>query len=350
MDDIARLPASNRSELFGTASSLRGDMRPALIEKDFWVCWTLKRIFALHDPPAGLIFKGGTSLSKAYHAIDRFSEDVDLSFDRSALGFGGDNDPARAPSRQQESKRLEGLSAACREMISSRFLPQLRTAFTSALGTAPAQETWRLELAGDDPDEQTLLFHYPAGIGERDGDGAMARYQLPVVRLELGARGDQWPAAQATVTSYAAQAIPKPFKIRSCEVKALAPERTFWEKATILHVCYHRPSGKALPQRQSRHYYDVMKLYEKGIGKKALGDLDLLKSVAAHKTVFFRSSAAKYDEAVPGSLKLVPPPSRKKELENDYAKMREMIFGTPPSLDQILAVIADIERQVNASR
>ncbi|MFH1723637.1 MAG: nucleotidyl transferase AbiEii/AbiGii toxin family protein [Elusimicrobiota bacterium] len=103
MDEIARLSARDRSELFSAASSGRGDMRPALVEKDFWVCWTLKRIFALENPPAGLVFKGGTSLSKAYQAIDRFSEDVDLSFDRSALGFGGDDDPAKDPSRKQNA-------------------------------------------------------------------------------------------------------------------------------------------------------------------------------------------------------------------------------------------------------
>ena len=348
MDDIARLPAQDRSDLFGTTSSRRGDMRPALVEKDFWVCWTLKRIFTLADPPAGLVFKGGTSLSKVYQAIDRFSEDVDLSCDRSALGFGGDNDPARAPNRQQESKRLEELSAACRELIRARFLPKLKESFTSTLGTGPSRTTWRLEPDQDDPDKQTLLFHYPAGIGERAR--AMARYQRPVIRLEFGARGDLWPAEPATVTSYAAQTIPKPFKDPSCEVKTLASERTFWEKATILHAVYHRHSGKPLQQRQSRHYYDVMKLYEKGIGKRALENLDLLKSVAEHKAVFFRSAAAKYNEAVPGSLKLVPPAFRKQELEDDYAKMREMIFCTPPSLDEVLAVIAEIERQVNARR
>mgnify|MGYP001561344773 CR=1 FL=1 len=332
MDDIARLPAGDRSELFGTASAKRNDMRPALVEKYFWVCWTLKRIFTLENPPAGLVFKGGTSLSKVYETIDRFSEDVDLSFDWSALGFGGDNDPAKAPSRQQESKRLESLSEACREMIRERYLPQLRTAFAAALGTAPSQETWRLALAQDDPDAQTLLFHYPAGVGERDE--SMARYQLPVVRLELGARGEQWPAQQATVTSYAAQAIPEPFKNPSCKVKALSPERTFWEKATILHVCYHRPAGKPFLPRQSRHYYDVMKLYEKGVGKKALGDLDLLKSVAEHKTVFFRAAAAKYDEAVPGSLRLVPPGARGRLREDAGNDLRNSaVAGRCPGRD-----------------
>src|SRR3989338_3337391 len=125
MDDIARLPGQDRADLFQTAARVRGDMRPALIEKDFWVCWTLQRLFTLEYPSAGLVFKGGTSLSKVYQAIDRFSEDVDLSFDRSALGFGGDKDPANAPSKSQTAKRLEKLSTACHEMIRTRFLPQL---------------------------------------------------------------------------------------------------------------------------------------------------------------------------------------------------------------------------------
>ncbi len=107
MDDIARLSSKDRSDLFGTVAERRGDMLAALVEKDFWVCWSLKRVFTLEDSPAGLIFKGGTSLSKVYQAIDRFSEDVDLSFDRSAIGFGGENDPARASSRNQTEKRLK---------------------------------------------------------------------------------------------------------------------------------------------------------------------------------------------------------------------------------------------------
>lgn len=137
MDEIARLPAQDRADLFQKAARIRADMRPTLIEKDFWVCWTLKRIFTLTSPPAGLVFKGGTSLSKVYQAIDRFSEDVDLSFDRAALGFGSENDPAKAPSRQKETKRLDDLSATCRKMIRDRFLPQLSATFAADLGTTP---------------------------------------------------------------------------------------------------------------------------------------------------------------------------------------------------------------------
>ncbi len=96
MDDIARLPAADRTDLFVVAGTGRG-LASEMIEKDFWVCWTLKRLFTLPDLPADLLFKGGTSLSKVFAVIERFSEDVDLSFDRTKLGFGGDSDPLNAP-------------------------------------------------------------------------------------------------------------------------------------------------------------------------------------------------------------------------------------------------------------
>lgn len=344
MDEIARLPAKDRADLFSTAATRRGDMLSALVEKDFWVCWSLKRIFTLEDSPAGLIFKGGTSLSKVYQAIDRFSEDVDLSFDRSALGFAGEKDPARASSRNQTERQLKALSAACQEMIRAKFIPLLEANFRKALDTAPSKTTWWLELDKDDPDQQTVLFHYPAGIPDRE------TATVPDIRLELGARGEQWPAEQATVTSYAALAEPKPFKEPSCEVKVLAIERTFWEKATILHAWHHLPPSKPLPERQSRHYFDLANLYEKGHGKKALTKVDLLKSVAAHKSIFFRSPPAKYETAVPGTLRLLPTPLRRKELESDYARMRQMIFGEVPPLDHVFDVLGELERKINEKR
>ena len=126
-------------------------------------------------------------------------------------------------------------------------------------------------------------------------------------------------------------------------------ERTFWEKATILHMWYHAEPGKKLGDRQSRHYYDVARLYERGIGEKALNDLDLLRAVSRHKTVFFARAWAKFHEAVPGTLRLVPPTERLAELERDYQKMREeMIFGDAPPLERILEVLRTIEQRVNS--
>lgn len=342
MDDVARLPKSDRADLFQAAASMRGNILPTVIEKDFWVCWTLKRVFALKTPPAGLIFKGGTSLSKAFQAIERFSEDVDLSFDRDALGFGGANDPANAVSRKKADNQLDALIAACVKMIREEFLPQLRREFTKTLGTEPSGGTW--DLALDPSDDQTLIFDYPRAIPQAD---KAVPYSPPAVRLELGARGEKWPAQEAIITPYAAQSIPEPFRSPSYSVKVMSAERTFWEKATILHVLYHLPKEKPFPERQSRHYYDLAQLYEKGIGKLAVKDFGLLKSVVDHKNVFFRSAAAKYADAVPGTLRLTPHESRMKELTADYAKMGEMIFGEPPKLERILASVQVMEDAIN---
>src|SRR5947199_285051 len=133
MDEVARLPITDRADLFTAAARRRG-LTAAIIEKDFWVCWALKRIFTLTDPPAGLLFKGGTSLSKVFGAIERFSEDVDLSFDRAGLGFGGDRDPLNAPTGKRRKYGLEALGATCRQTVRERLLPQLARALGEALG------------------------------------------------------------------------------------------------------------------------------------------------------------------------------------------------------------------------
>lgn len=205
---------------------------------------------------------------------------------------------------------------------------------------------WRLELADDD--HQTILFHYPQSTLPRDGD--QLAYLRPNVRLEMGARGEHWPVVDRTVRPYAADDLPQLFKEPDCTVRAAAAERTFWEKATILHMWFNAPASRKLSDRQSRHYYDVVKLFEHGLGKEALKDPDLLRAVARHKSVFFARAWAKFDEAVPGSLRLVPPQSRIAELEQDYAKMREeMIFGDAPTLEHILQVIEEIEKAVNSN-
>ncbi len=193
MDEIARLPITDQADLFESAGRQRG-LTSAIMEKDFWVCWTLKRVFTLPDPPAGLLFKGGTSLSKVFGVIERFSEDVDLSFDRAGLGFGGENDPLNAPTGKRRKLGLEALTKTCNRVVREALLPQLTTAFCDALGESPSA-AWSLKLADDDPDGQTLLFHYPIGNRPRRTDEPA--YIQPVVRLEIGARSEHWPAVEA---------------------------------------------------------------------------------------------------------------------------------------------------------
>ena len=343
MDDVAKLRAQDRADLFAASAGKR-KFSVAIVEKDFWVCWTLKRLFTLADPPAGLIFKGGTSLSKVFAAIERFSEDVDLSINRADLGFGGANDPSEAPSKKKQQAGVENLTAACQALIRDDLLPKLTDAFAESLGSAPGSG-WQIELDPDEEDQQTILFHYPAS--SRRG-ASETSYVRPLVRLELGARGEHWPSVEAAVQAYAAEDFPTTFKAPSCQVTVAAGERTFWEKTTILHMWFHADPEKKLGDRQSRHYYDVARLYQGDIGKAALQNTELLKAVSRHNGVYFARAWAKFDEAVPGSLSLVPPASRIAELARDYQKMREdMIFGNAPTWDEVLDVLREVERQVN---
>ena len=345
MDDFAKQRATDRAELFRIVAAQRG-FNPAIVEKDFWVCWTLKRLFALDDPPAGLLFKGGTSLSKVFKVIERFSEDIDLSFDRSGLGFSGNADPLTATTGKKRQRALKALSETCRKVIHETFLPRLRATFEAALDHAHAQR-WSLELAGDDPDQQTIVFQYPVSVGPRPANEPA--YIRPMVRLELGARSEHWPVIEATVTPFVAEDFPKLFFAPHCVVRALSAERTFWEKVTALHAWHHAPAGKALGDRYSRHFYDVVCLYETEVGRPAIKNTELLLKVAEHKAVFFASAWANYDQARPGTLRLVPPDSRLGELRQDYQSMREMIFGDPPTFERLLDVLHEIEIAVNAS-
>ena len=343
MDDVARFPAQDRGDLFLALADKR-KFSVAVVEKDFWVCWALKRLFTLADPPAGLIFKGGTSLSKVFGAIERFSEDVDLSFNRADLGFGGADDPSEASSKKKQQAGIEELVAVCQAVIRDDLLPKLTSAFGESLGSAPGSG-WQLELDPDEQDEQTLLFHYPAS---RSSGGTSPRYVRPVVRLELGARGEHWPSIEAAVQAYAAEDFPATFKVPACQVKVVGLKGHSGKRLQSSDMWFHADPEKKLGDRQSRHYYDVARLYQGDIGKAAIRDTELLKAVSRHKEVFFARAWAQFDEAVPGSLRLVPPASRIAELARDYQRMREeMIFGDAPTLDEILDVLREVERQVN---
>lgn len=157
------------------------------------------------------------------------------------MGFGGESDPLNATTGKKRKYGLEALNETCQRVIRERLLPQLLAVFGDALDEQPST-TWSVKLAEDDPDGQTLLFRYPAGIRSRPADEPA--YVRPVVRLEIGARSDHWPAIEANVKSYAATEFPDQFKEPECRVHALAAKRTFWEKATVLHMWHYAPADK----------------------------------------------------------------------------------------------------------
>lgn len=341
MDNVARLSSEDRRDLFQTAAAKRGDLTPVIIEKDFWVCWCLRRIFSGAFPEKTL-FKGGTSLSKVYGLIERFSEDVDLSLDRADLGFHAERDPAHPGISRKQSEKLVGeLKAACEAHVRDQLLPSMDAAIEGLLG--PTEDVgWAITV---DPDDgQTLNFSYPTVT-----DSAQSAHIRQMIRLEIGAMSDHWPYETRAVRSYAAEILPAPFAEPECNVRVLSVERTFWEKATLLHALHHQPAEKPLRPGLSRHYYDLATIAAAEAGKKAIANLELLEAVAAHKMVFFRAAWAKYNEATPGSLRLVPPQAKLAALREDYARMQEMFFAEPPTLDAIMDTLRELEGKINAS-
>lgn len=337
MDDFAGLPPEER-RIFIEQAAMRTGLPQTVLEKDYWVCWLLKQLFSTPKISDYLIFKGGTSLSKSYGLIQRFSEDVDISIDRSLIGFSEDIAALALQSNTATRKKLDALQAAGIKTVKDVIAPAVREAVGGELS-----EVWNIEEDISDP--LTLLFHFPSAL-----ERTAFSYITPYVKMEFGARADLWPQELKPVRSYLAAAFPEQIdEGAGFEIRTLSAERTFWEKVTILHAEYHRPQTKAFPARLSRHHYDLLMLFRSDLGKNAARNLALLARVVQHKQVFFKSSWANYESSKPGTLKLVPPPHQISALRSDYALMRDMFFSTPPSFEEILNNLAELEKLINGT-
>jgi hypothetical protein len=336
VNKIAQMSARERADVFAETAE-RKVLAEAIIEKDFWVCWTLKQLFSIDTLTGRLLFKGGTSLSKIFHAIYRFSEDIDLAVDYVALGFTGEKDPRREGlSNTKRAAILDEMMAVCRQYIGGDFLATLRKRCEEILG---AGGPWSLEVSKKDPN--VVEFRYPPASAKA------LSYIPPQVVLELGTHAEFVPHDKFTIRSFVAEEFPNLVSEADVPVVALLAKRTFWEKATILHAEYFRPTEKPLLDRYSRHYYDVAMMVKGPIKAEALADLPLLAQVVKHKETFYPSAWARYDLAHPGSLQLAPAEGRKEALERDYGRMGEMIFGKPPAFGEIMKVLKELEQEVN---
>ena len=338
MNTFLQITAQRRRAAFQQVDESIG-LQALSVEKDFWVCWTLRELFALPGLGGHLTFKGGTSLSKAWKLIARFSEDIDLVVDKESLGFGGEAAPDRAPSNKQRRARLDALMAACRDWVQGRLQPALAERISATLGSTG----WLLEVDPDMPDGQCLLFHYPSVFPE----GA-AGYVAPVVKIELGARSDDWPHETKSIQPYVLEQFPMLDEDAACTVRVLTAERTFWEKACLLHEETFRPSDKPRKLRMARHYYDLWCLLQAGIGERALADTALFQRVAAHREMFFRYSWVDYTTHRPGTFRLAPPESQLADWRNDYQRMLgPMFFGDVPSFNEMIAAAELFARRFN---
>ena len=311
------------------------------VEKDLWVCWTLRELFSLPGVGEHLTFKGGTSLSKAWKLIRRFSEDIDLIVDKEALGFGGDAAPDKAASNKQRKARLEALMAASRQWVQGSLQPALATRIATALGDDAA---CKLEVDPDMPDGQCLLLHYPSAFENEAG------YIKPVVKIELGARSDDWPNSECPIQPYLAERFPQLMPEGPFSVRVLAAERTFWEKACLLHEETFRPHDKPRKLRMARHYYDLWCLLRAGVGERALANTALFQRVAEHREIFFRYAWVDYSTHKPGTFRLSPPTDHLANWRSDYqAMLGPMFFGEVPDFDEIMEAVSEFEKTFNAT-
>lgn len=337
MDGVVKMSAEDRRLACVQAEEHLG-IQAASIEKDFWVCWTLRELAELPDLGEHLTFKGGTSLSKAWKLIDRFSEDIDLVVDRETLGFGGDASQERAPSNKQRRRRLEGLIEACRRWVQERLQPALAKRMSERVSGPDS-----VKPDPDAEDGQCLLFEYPGAFRE-----AEAGYVRPVVKIELGARSDDWPSESRAFMPYLAEALPDIAPDAKVSFRTLAAERTFWEKAALLHEETFRPADKPRNLRMARHYYDLWCLISRGLAEKASSEEELFKRVAEHRQVFFRWSWVDYETLRRGTLRLLPREGQLASWRLDYEAMSgSMFFGTVPAFDEVLKVVGDFERRFN---
>jgi hypothetical protein len=326
------LPPDER-RLYLEQAAARRNVASVLLEKDFWVCWLLGILFESQFA-GSLVFKGGTSLSKVFGVIDRFSEDIDLSLSPGFLKL-----PEAGTSRNQANKWMTKAEAACAQAVKTQIAPALEATAEAVLGNRDGK--WFEFLTDAQTNSPVLLFHYPSS------QPAGFEYLKRAVKLEFGSLTDQQPVGCHSVRPWVADVLPVAFPDWRCEVVVLEVERSFWEKATILHTEYHRPADKPTPDRFSRHYADTAALARHPTAGRAIDQHDLRDRVVAWKGQFFGSSWASYHLAKPGTFRLVPPPARLPALGHDYQAMRDMYPSEPPSFDEVLATLADLERRIN---
>ncbi len=328
------LPADEQRLYIEQAAAQR-NVSSVILEKDFWVSWLLAVLF--NSEFAGvLVFKGGSSLSKVFGVIDRFSEDIDLSLSPEFLHL-----PPAGTSRNQANKWMKGAEAACGAAVEKQIAPVLEGAVTSVLDERDGR--WFEFVTDPITSSPVLLFHYPST--QPPGFDYLQRS----VKLEFGSLTDQQPVGRHSVRPLIAEVLPGVFTDWRCEVVGLEIVRSFWEKATILHAEYHRPAERPTPDRFSRHYADTAALAQHPGASTAIDDHALRERVVTWKGQFFGSGWARYDLAKPGAFRLVPPDERIPQLRRDYEEMREMYLTEPAAFDDVLNVLAELEKRINES-
>ena len=301
------------------------------VEKDWWVVQTLSVVFDI-DVSAHMVFKGGTSLSKAWGLIERFSEDVDLAIDREYFGYKG----------ELSRKQVTELRKAANAFTSRAFFEELKRRF-SERGLVGV-ELHMGETESSDQDPRVIDVYYPNLIPSPG-------YMKAKVQIEVGCRSLRDPFTHRDVHSLVDQAFPgMTFSGPSVSVPSVNPERTFLEKIFLLHEEFQRPVDKVRVDRLSRHIYDVVKLSGSEFAAKALADMDLYVTIVRHRYRFARVGGVDYKTHQPHSIDPLPVKHISDAWRQDYNTMVEqMIYEkAPPTYDQAIGLLAELKARINA--
>ncbi len=326
------LDAGQRADILRTAAA-RSRRSAVILEKDIWLCWVLDALFSMPDPHP-MAFKGGTSLSKVYGVIDRFSEDVDVTLDYRAFddGFDPFADGASRTATRLFSERL-------RERVASHVRDAVAPALDDAARRLAPDGRYDIHLGEDG---ETIRFAYPSAIDAPDS------YVASEVLLEFGGRNVIVPNERHAIVPDIA-ALTDGLDYPAATVTVLSPARTFWEKATLIHVACHRRQLANKPNRLSRHWFDLACLAAHPVGRAALADLALLADVVRHKKAFFYAGNANYDQCLDGRLRLVPDNDQLPALQSDYDAMRgaRIVGDGAPGFGALIEAIRVLEIEMN---
>ncbi len=329
-DQYLNLSSSDQKEILTTKSKDLG-VAPDVLEKDVWICWVLKVLFEMKHRPT-MAFKGGTSLSKAFNIIKRFSEDIDITLDYRELGESITGDETRSQLARISAK----LKNAVKEFIEKEFSSYINDRIAKEFSSDKVS----IEL---DPDGETVWLEYPSVLPLD-----LTNYVKPRVKIEFGGRNVTEPNDSYLITTYLSNELIE-LVFPQADVTVLSITRTFWEKATLIHAACNRSDLKASAERQSRHWYDLALLGRHNSGKQAMENIEQLRAVVDHKKAFFYSANSNYDDCLNGGLCLVPPVKLLTELHEDYKAMSKsgMFYETPPSFDIVVEELRSMQEIIN---
>jgi hypothetical protein len=337
--------ANERRDLFVGTGNRLGTVQQN-VEKDFWVCWTLDALFnGLQAGGPRLLFKGGTSLSKGYGLISRFSEDIDITVFRDDIGQAATVEELEELSGKKRAARLDAIREACQNYINGPLLEKLSGLLRGLLETAKqAPELGRVEADPEDPNHQSLLLWYPTVTA----DGA--NYVRRAVKIEAGAKSALDPHSARTVTPYVAQDLADT-DLTEPNIITVDPDRTFWDKVVILHGLRRwwdrRGELRGGGQRVSRHYYDVFRLLASDAAESFAKDSAMGADCVRHARMFFNRPDFDLATAAPGTYALAPHHEMLTQLEQDYNAMSGMIFGDVPAFGAVIESIVNLEKRLN---